>query len=115
MIEPHIINRSLVFIKPKEPYYDWANSNFPETLMFAEEVIEYNSYLLKDEIIEDDAKKTLQKYWEFIFEDQLFGVSTDENDWPEKLTWKLFMEWFECSFSSIVIDLEKGGILKEEY
>ena len=39
----------------------------------------------------------------------------DENEWPTKLTWKLFTEWFEFQFSSMVIALENGAIEREEY
>lgn len=117
MTEPTIINRGLVIIIPKQPFYDWANQVFPEDdlIMSPETTVEHNSYLLKGEMLFDDAKKALKNYWEFIFEDQLFGICTDDTAWPEKLTWKLFTEWFSFHFSSLVIDLENGGILKEEY
>jgi hypothetical protein len=57
----------------------------------------------------------LKKYWEFIFEDYSMGVCMDDKEWPPKLTWKLFTEWFEFHFSSIIVDLENGSIEREEY
>ena len=117
MIAPHTINRGLVIIIPKQPAYDWENKVFPEDELIRniEDAVEHNSYLLEEYQVYDDPKKALKKYWKFIFEDHLFGICLDENEWPKKLTWKLFTEWFEFHFSSMVIDLEKGGIVKEEY
>ncbi|MDD2983533.1 MAG: hypothetical protein PHQ74_09095 [Crocinitomicaceae bacterium] len=117
MIEPHTINRGLVIIIPKQPFYDWENAVFPEPdfLASAATAQEHNSYLLNEDHFYDDPKKVLQKYWRFIFEDQLFGICINETDWPQKLTWKLFTEWFDFYFSSMVIDLENKMIEREEY
>jgi len=117
MTDPHIIDRSLVIIIPKQAFYDWANQVFPEDRMdmSPEKTEEHNSYLLKNELMYDDPKKALKNYWEFIFEDQLFGICTDDRLWPETISWKLFTEWFSFYFSAIVVDLEQGEIFKEEY
>lgn len=117
MIKPHTINRGLVIIIPKQPFYDWENAVFPERGFLANAAtrVEHNSYLLEEYQLYDDPKKAFLKYWNFIFEDQLFGICTDETEWPEKLTWKLFTEWFDFYFSSMVIDLENGAIEREAY
>ena len=117
MIAPHTINRGLVIIIPKQPFYDWENAVFPEDDFKTRTVtaVEHTSYLLEEYQLYDDPQKALSNYWKFIFEDQLFGICTDDNEWPKKLTWKLFTEWFEFHFSSMVIDLENGMIVKEEY
>jgi hypothetical protein len=117
MNDPHTINRGLVIIIPKKPFYDWENEVFPDdsTKMSTQTIIEHNSYLLKSNILYDNPKKALKNYWEFIFEDQLIGVCTDEETWPLKISWKLFTAWFDFHFSSIVIDLENSIIEKEEY
>jgi hypothetical protein len=117
MIEPQMINRSLVLVKPKKAFYDWCIQVFPDDhlIISAENTLEYTSYLLNEDLVFEDQKKVLKKYWEFIFEEHLFSVCINDSEWPEKLTWKLFTDWFECSFSSMIIDLEKGGIVKEEY
>ncbi len=102
---PPTINRSLILIVPKQPFYDWSNALFPDLeLKQASEERDYNSYLLEDELFLDNPKKELTKYWKAIFLNQLFGQCTDESTYP-KLTWKLFTEWFDFYKSSIVSDL----------
>ena len=118
MNEPNTINRGSVIIIPKQPFYDWANNVFPEDnfVMSAETMKEYKSYLLDEYILEEEKeKKMLEDYWEFIFKDQLFGACMDEMKWPDSVSWKLFTEWFDFHFSSMVIDLEDGSIEREEY
>ena len=117
MNELHTINRGSVIIIPKQPFYDWANNVFPEDdlIMSAEKTEEHNSYLLQEHQLYKDPKRALKNYWEFIFQDQLLGICTDDSRWPTKITWKLFTEWFDFYFSSMVIDLEDGSIEREEY
>lgn len=38
----------------------------------------------------DNAEKHLKKYFKLIFEEELEGIWTDENDWPQKRDFKTF-------------------------
>lgn len=112
---PPTINRSLLLIVPKQPFYDWSNAVFPDlSPTIAKEVKDHNSYLLEDELFLDDPKKELRKYWKPIFLNELFGQCTDGSTYP-KLTWKLFTEWFDFYRSSIVSDLTEKPIYLQEY
>lgn len=35
---------------------------------------------------------------------------TDENDWPQKFTYKLFNDWFSVEIAGFVYDLSKHSI-----
>ena len=107
-----MINRSLVIIKPRQPFYDWSNNLTPDFKIEMAEVDDHNAYLLEDELFLNDLKKELAPYWESIFEQELYGHWTDESKWPE-LTWERFLEWFEVVKSSIVIDLVDGPVRKQ--
>lgn len=117
MIQVQIINRGSVTIIPKKPFYDWGNNIFQDDTsgMSVETTFEYNSYLLKEDDVFATPDKKLKKYWKYIFENELFGICTDDGEWPPKLTWKLFTEWFDFRFSSMVFDLDKGIIEKSEF
>ena len=54
-----------------------------------------------------DADVVIKKYYKEIFETELFQMWTDENDWPPKITLKLFHEWFSVEISGWVYDLDK--------
>lgn len=113
MNEPITINRNAVLIIPKQAFFDWANSVFPEDPTNADDYSEYNTYLIAEESFQGDAEEALENYWEFIFENELFDISTDDGDWPEELTWQLFQKYFKFHFSSVVTDLEDNPFYME--
>lgn len=110
-----MLNRSVLLVIPKQPFYDWSNALFPDmepTLL--SDVDEYNSYLLEDELFIDNPKKELKKYWKKIFVNELYGQCLDENTFPN-LSWKLFVEWFDFHRSSVVSDLVKDPLFAFDY
>jgi hypothetical protein len=38
---------------------------------------------------------------------------TDQLKWPENRTYKMFTDWFDIEFCSMVLDLEDADITKE--
>lgn len=115
MLNQPTINRSLLLVLPKQPFYDWSNALFPglsETN--ATEMQEHNSYLLEDELFLDDPKKELKKYWKNIFINELFGQCTDQSTYPN-LTWELFTQWFNFYRSSIITDLTDEPLYLQHY
>ena len=65
---------------------------------------ESTTYLVKSSL--DTADKYITKHYKQIFEQELEGQWTDENDWPEDLTFGLFNEWFSYEISDLVVDLK---------
>ena len=101
-----ILNRAAITINYKQPFVDWTNAlspDYPERV--ANILGESTTYLIKNDF--EDADKFIKKYYKQIFEEQLEGQWTDENEWPEKLTFKLFNEWFSYEISDMVVDLKK--------
>lgn len=99
-----ITNRSAITINYKKPFVDWSNALTPELSMNENMLGESTTYLVKADF--DDAEKCIKKYYKEIFELELDGQWTDENDWPQKMTFKLFNEWFSYEISDLVIDLK---------
>lgn len=108
-----MIDRAVVMLIPKAPFYEWANAVFPGSPMSAEDMDEYSSYLLNDDILPQEPKAALEEIWEWLFEAQLFSICTDDSTWPQELSWKLFTDWFELKFSTVVYDLIDAPIAKE--
>lgn len=111
---PQTINRALVLVIPKQPFYDWDKAVFPGTTPIEEQLEEYNSYLLEDSMLPFEPENALKNDWQWIFENELFGICTDETKWPQKRTWALFTAWFDLKFSTIITDLVDKPILKED-
>ncbi|WP_147383942.1 hypothetical protein [Maribellus luteus] len=63
----------------------------------------------------DDAIEYLKENFIEFFEQELFDWTTDENLWPEKLTWELFETWFHYSIQSVVMDILDEEIEKKDF
>jgi hypothetical protein len=100
-----VTNRSAITINYKKPFVDWSNALTPELPMSEMMLGESTTYLIKEDF--ENADQCIKKYYKEIFELELDGQWTDENDWPQKLTFKLFNKWFSYEISDLVIDLKK--------
>ena len=103
------INRHAILISPKQPLLNWINALYPE---IAEDGSETTIYLMKEQLTKEDTEKWLQKKFGDIFENELNTRHMDENDWPQKRTYKLFTEWFSASVHTEVLDMEEELVKK---
>ena len=83
-----VYNRSAITVKGKQPFIDWANTLTPAYPMEINVVGASHTYLTDPDF--DNAEKHLKKYFKLIFEEELEGIWTDENDWPQKRDFKTF-------------------------
>ena len=110
-----MINRCIVIVKVKEPFLQWL-ANLPDpTHSTAERVNRDNTaYLLPDYDNDAGEGKVLKQYYDIIFEEQLSGWWLDEKDWPKDRTFKMFKEWFDVEFHSVVEDLVDELLVEED-
>ena len=108
------VNRSVLIIIPRQPYYDWGGRVFNEPPLDPFE--ECWSYLLDDDWDFHRAERFLKANYDGFFQELLDGMCTDPETWPKKRTWKLFNEWFDWHYSSLVWDLLPGkGIRRDSF
>lgn len=114
MIEPTLyyesINRNAILVKAKKPFYDWINYVDPEFPLFENE--EGTVYLVKEMDTNTKIENWLKKNYDQIFKNELNDFHTDENDWPQKRTYRIFKEWFSVEISSMIVDLQDKPIEK---
>jgi hypothetical protein len=111
------INRQVAVIKPKDPYIHWINS-LPGTVdpvSIDELQNDCTAILLPHFDTDQESINYLKKNFRSIFEYELFEWHTNEEDWPQKITFKLFQEWFKIEFHTEVFDFGKGAIAIEKY
>jgi hypothetical protein len=106
-----IMNRSAITITPKQPFIDWTNALTPEFPMEINVLGESHTYLTNLDF--DNAEKHIKKYCKEIFEEELFGIWTDQNDWPKKLDYKTFCDWFHFEISDWVQDLSNKPLFDD--
>lgn len=102
------INRTVVVVKPLQPYVDWANgcadpSADPIKTSVRDLSDDATCFLIPNF---DDSKKQ-EKYLASlkskIFEEQLEAWSLDENEWPKNRNTKVFDSWFKLEVHSILL------------
>ncbi|MFZ5802927.1 MAG: hypothetical protein ACOY3K_07475 [Candidatus Omnitrophota bacterium] len=108
------INRTALVVSHKKPFLDWIKYVDPSTPMIDEKHDSKTVYLLPDdEGASDDWQRYLKKHFKEIFEQELGAWYTDPETWPKDRPWKVFNEWLDYEFQSIVYDTVAGSIKKE--
>jgi hypothetical protein len=103
-----ILHRCAITVNYKKPFIEWNNKLFPDLPMEESILGESKTYLIDD--IFDNAEEVIKKYYKIIFKTELEGICIDENEWPKKLSLKLFNMWFGYEISDWVMDLSKRGL-----
>jgi len=106
------LNRSIVVVRPKRPYVEWANTyDDGPTKLTPENLPNWASiYLIPEFEDEEGVRRILRDYYQRIFENELWGWTTDKNTWPEKRNFQTFKEWFHCEFHDLVVDLGEDNL-----
>ena len=101
------INRSLIILRPKQPFLDWARSLDDESKDLTLESLNEDStvYLIPEIWQDSDQEEFLKTCYDILFEEQLEGWWRDETRWPQQRNLKVFLDWFEVEFHSLVFDL----------
>ena len=109
------INRSAFVVLPREPYLAWAASLDSGERTAADDVASRIAvYLAAEGSNGEDDAPPLEDYFTRIFECELEAWSTDRAEWPEPRDFLTFVEWFDTTGESIVVDLEDTPIETEE-
>jgi hypothetical protein len=108
-----IINRSAITVTYKKPFIDWHNNLTPDTPYNEKMIGESSTYLIPE--LSDNAYDVIKKCYREIFETELFQIWTDENDWPPRISLKLFHEWFSVEISGWVYDLDKKDLGRSKF
>ena len=106
------IKRWGVVVRPKLPFYDWANSlgaDRPE-LTPREFVGDATILLIPDQESHDSAESQVVSRHERIFEHFLGLRDEDPKLWPEQRSLDMFYDWFDVEIHENAIDLGQGRI-----
>ena len=102
------INRHLIILMPKQPVLDWIMRVDPNPPNITLEQLRHdqNAFLVPDALDgQEDAEKWVKRKWQMFFEGFLDEWYTEESWWPQKRTYKMFKDWFEVQYHSMVWDL----------
>ena len=112
------IDRSLMVVKPKQPFLDWARRLDDESEDLTLDHVRDDSlvYLIPQLWDNSDQQVVLEWCYAFVFEAELEAWHTDPEAWPQGRNLNMFLEWFEVEFHSLVFDLcdEPIRVIKDE-
>ncbi len=111
-------DRDVLILFPKKQLYDWVKYIYPDEQMECPEPMTHDEadiFLIPEFDHHSDAIEYLKENYLEFFQQELFDWTTDENLWPERLTWELFEKWIDFSIQSVVMDTLDKRIIKENY
>jgi len=106
------INRNAFLVRPKQPFFDWLNAVYSDETPTTEKH-ECNIYLIHEMESNQAIAMWLKTNFEDIFDNELNDWCTDEDTWPPNRGSKMFSEWFDVEFHSMLLDLEDDPVLKD--
>ncbi len=112
----HSLNRTAVIATAKQPFLDWLHSVDPtsQDLTLDDLNREPTSYLLPECDSDDEAARHVRRYCKQILAAELDGWWRRPSDWPQDLNFGLFKRWFAWQYHSVILDLVKDPLIREE-
>lgn len=100
-----LLNRSLLIVRVKIPFIEWAKSLDEEGPKVDLEAYEPNAYLVDGVEGPDQLGRVLKRAWKAIFEHELAVWHRDPGDWPRRRGLTMFREWFDVELHPGVHDI----------
>ena len=100
-----LMDYGIIRIVGKQPFYDWMNSFDDGFIMSIEDDFDRGICLMTDgDWVDENVTRFMKVNYEKIFENFLHGWHTDDESWPKDRGWKVFCEWFEWQYSSMIFN-----------
>jgi hypothetical protein len=115
MSEIPMVNRSLLVIRPKQPFIDWLkNLPDPSEVTVEECSQDATSFLIPDFEDDEERDEIIAEFYPTLFDEALLEWWSDQKDWPKHRDLKMFYDWFQVDFHSLVLDLGIEPLSSEE-
>ena len=112
MTAPSTINRISVTLIPTEACLAWINSGDDDKLTLDEIQEDPTTFLLP--VGRDEPEGQVRRHFKAMFIEELRSWYTDPNLWPKDLSLEAFKTFFVIHVASMVVDLGKGEIVRED-
>jgi len=109
------INRSVAIIRPRQLFIEWANSlpDADRKLSLDDFGNDRTTVLIAPYDDDEEAWARIGEIWEDLFEEELSGWCTHEAWWPTGRDERMFRQWFDVEFHSMVFVSQDGPISEE--
>ncbi|MEN9945751.1 MAG: hypothetical protein RLZZ293_137 [Pseudomonadota bacterium] len=113
----YVVERSVVVLKPKQPFLDWINDNLVTEQLGLLDLssirLDCNSYLIPEIEELEDGIAYVDEMYENFFRIELASWIDDQSLWPQELSLKMFWEWFDVEISPSLIDMTEADVEEE--
>jgi hypothetical protein len=110
-----IVNRIAVIIRPRTPYYDWANGfdDGGPKMDPADPEMSCTAFLMPECDGSADARQYVLDHYAAIFREMLASWMLNSDTWPV-IDMKTFRRWFDFEIHEPVFDLTDDDIIAED-
>lgn len=110
--EDELLNRIVIFIKPKKPYLEWINKVDPEVKLELKpgKLSDGFAYLVHDHFLLDPEytkEQIVRDNFINILNDLIFMTDIDPDLFPAEFSYDDFKNWFDCFVSITIFDLDE--------
>lgn len=112
------INRDILILKPKQALFDWVQTVFQDELIKEGPALEHdesNVYLIPEFDHYEGALEFLKDHYLDYMNFELLDWVTDEDTWPDDMSWELFQSFFHISIQSMAFDSMEEPVEKEYF
>lgn len=95
---------SAITIIPKQKFWDWAATQIDINDISLDTKTDFNVYLVSDIVLETSFEEELHENFQEIFRIELSKYINEDSQFP-KVNYLEFLQWFEITSSSHVMDL----------
>jgi hypothetical protein len=106
------INRHAVILVPTQACLEWVRSCPGDDKPLGEVEREPTVYLIPES--DADPETYIRRHFKAMFEEELNSWYTDPELWPKDRSYKTFKKFFMVQVSTMVFDLGKGMIVRDE-
>ncbi len=108
-----MINRNAIIVKPKDPFKVWIDKTCGDFEIRDYE--DFNIYLIPEIVSRQALDIGMVDFWDIVFDEELNLWCSEEKLWPKNRTYKMFLEWFEVNYYSVIHDLVDGELKDIQY
>ncbi len=99
-----MINRSVLIVRPKQPFLDWARG-LDDSGLLPDVEGEQTVYLVPEFDDEESTQAIIETIYAVVFENELWEWHADSSTWPAHRDLATFLKWFSLEWHSVVEDL----------
>lgn len=109
MARMDIINRSVLILRPRQPFIDWANRisdqwDPPIVFDLAETRPTPWWSWCPSATTKEQFDPLLDEFWPVLFDHALASIWVETNAWPEHRSREMFDEWFDVEVYAFIVD-----------